>query len=404
MRTFIKSSKLENVLYDIRGPVSDEAQRLQEEGFNVIKLNSGNPAPFGVEAPEEIIHDVIINIKDAEGYCDSKGLFSARKAVMQYCQLIGIEGVEIGDIYMGNGVSEIILISMQGLLDSGDEVLIPAPDYPLWTAAVNLSGGKAVHYLCDEESDWYPDLSDIKKKITSRTKGIVVINPNNPTGAVYPLEIVEKIVALAAEHQLIVFSDEIYDNILYNGAIAYHPAAVSRDVLFVTMNGLSKSHRVAGFRVGWMVISGNKSIAKDYIGGLNLLTSMRMCSNVPAQLAVQTALGGYQSLRDLIKPGGRLYEQMKCSYESLNSIPGLSCVRPDGALYVFPKMDFKKFNIMDDEKFALDFLLEKKVLITQGTGFNWPKPDHFRLVFLPRVDILTDVYEKLRDFLSVYCQ
>jgi alanine-synthesizing transaminase len=404
MRTFIKSSKLENVLYDIRGPVSDEAQRLQEEGFNVIKLNSGNPAPFGVEAPEEIIHDVIINIKDAEGYCDSKGLFSARKAVMQYCQLIGIEGVEIGDIYMGNGVSEMILISMQGLLDSGDEVLIPAPDYPLWTAAVNLSGGKAVHYLCDEESDWYPDLSDIKKKITSRTKGIVVINPNNPTGAVYPLEIVEKIVALAAEHQLIVFSDEIYDNILYNGAIAYHPAAVSRDVLFVTMNGLSKSHRVAGFRVGWMVISGNKSIAKDYIGGLNLLTSMRMCSNVPAQLAVQTALGGYQSLRDLIKPGGRLYEQMKCSYESLNSIPGLSCVRPDGALYVFPKMDFKKFNIMDDEKFALDFLLEKKVLITQGTGFNWPKPDHFRLVFLPRVDILTDVYEKLRDFLSVYCQ
>jgi alanine-synthesizing transaminase len=297
-----------------------------------------------------------------------------------------------------------ILIYMQGLLDSGDEVLIPAPDYPLWTAAVNLSGGKAVHYLCDEESDWYPDLSDIKKKITSRTKGIVVINPNNPTGAVYPLEIVEKIVALAAEHQLIVFSDEIYDNILYNGAIAYHPAAVSRDVLFVTMNGLSKSHRVAGFRVGWMVISGNKSIAKDYIGGLNLLTSMRMCSNVPAQLAVQTALGGYQSLRDLIKPGGRLYEQMKCSYESLNSIPGLSCVRPDGALYVFPKMDFKKFNIMDDEKFALDFLLEKKVLITQGTGFNWPKPDHFRLVFLPRVDILTDVYEKLRDFLSVYCQ
>ena len=404
MRTFIKSSKLENVLYDIRGPVSDEAQRLQEEGFSVIKLNSGNPAPFGVEAPDEIVHDVIINIKEAEGYCDSKGLFSARKAVMQYCQLIGIEGVEIGDIYMGNGVSEMILISMQGLLDSGDEILLPAPDYPLWTAAVNLSGGRAVHYLCDEESKWYPDIDDIKKKITSRTKGIVVINPNNPTGSVYPLEIIEKIVALAAEHQLIVFSDEIYDNILYNGATAYHPAAVSKDVLFVTMNGLSKSHRVAGFRVGWMVISGNKAIAKDYINGLNLLTSMRMCSNVPAQLAVQTALGGYQSLRDLIKPGGRLYEQMRCSFESLNSIPGLSCVRPDGALYVFPKMDTRKFNISDDEKFALDFLLEKKVLITQGTGFNWPKPDHFRLVFLPRVDILTGVYEKLRDFLSVYRQ
>ncbi len=404
MRAFLKSSKLENVLYDIRGPVSDEAQRLQEEGFSVIKLNSGNPAPFGVEAPDEIIHDVILNLKEAEGYCDSKGLFSARKAVMQYCQLIGIEGVEIGDVFMGNGVSEMIMMAMQGLLENGDEILIPAPDYPLWTASVNLSGGKAVHYICDEGAKWYPDLEDIKMKITDRTKGIVIINPNNPTGAVYPKEVIEEIVKLATIHQLIVFSDEIYDKILYNGAVAYHPASMSKETLFVTMDGLSKSHRIAGFRVGWMVISGSKETAKDYIKGLNLLASMRMCSNVPAQLAVQTALGGYQSLSELIKPGGRLYEQMKCSFESINSIPGLSCVKPESALYVFPKMDVKKFNITDDEKFALDFLKDKKVLITHGRGFSWPNPDHFRLVFLPDVRELTDVFGRLRDFLSVYRQ
>jgi alanine-synthesizing transaminase len=404
MRTFISSSKLDNVWYDIRGPVTNEARRLKEEGFNVIELNSGNPGQFGVEAPDEIIHDVIVNIKEAEGYCDSKGLFTARKAVMQYCQLAGFHDVDIDDILMGNGVSEMIIISMLALLDQGDEVLIPSPDYPLWTAAVNMSGGNAVHYICDEKSGWLPDIKDIKSKVTMKTKGIVVINPNNPTGAVYPRQILEEIVKVASEHQLIVFSDEIYSNVIYDGAVHHSIATISKDILCVTMNGLSKSHRIAGFRVGWMVLSGNKAAARDYIRGLNLLASMRMCSNVPAQLTVQTALGGYQSLTELIKPGGRLYEQRKCAYERVNAIPGLSCVKPMGALYLFPKIDVKKFNITDDEKFALDFLLDKKVLITKGTGFNITSPDHFRLVFLPPLDVLTEVFTRLRDFLTYYRQ
>lgn len=323
MKMIKKSSKLDNVCYDIRGPVLDESKRLEEEGYNIIKLNIGNPAPFGLKAPDEIIVDVIMNLRNAQGYSDSKGIFAARKAVMQYCQQKGIDNVEIDDIYIGNGVSELIMIAMQGLLDNGDEVLIPAPDYPLWTAAVNLSGGTPVHYMCDEESDWYPDLEDIRKKVTPNTKGIVVINPNNPTGSVYPVEILEGIIEIAREHELIVFSDEIYDKILYDGATHTSTAALADDILFITMNGLSKSHRIAGFRAGWMVISGDKSKAKDYIEGLNMLSSMRLCSNVPAQYTIQTALGGYQSIKDLVMPGGRLKEQRDYAWERLNSIPGL---------------------------------------------------------------------------------
>lgn len=404
MRTFKKSSKLENVFYDIRGPVLEEAKRLEEEGFSIIKLNTGNPPPFGIGAPDEIIHDVILNIKSAEGYCDSKGLFPARKAIMQYCQLKGIEDVDVGDIYIGNGVSELIVLAMQGLLDSGDEVLIPMPDYPLWTGAANLAGGKAVHYLCDEASDWIPDIGDIKKKITSRTKGIVIINPNNPTGAVYPKEVLQNIVDIAVAHKLIVFSDEIYDRILYDDAAHVSTASLSKETLFITMNGLSKSHRIPGFRAGWMVLSGNKAIAKDYIEGLDILSNMRLCSNVPAQLTIQTALGGHQSLTDLILPGGRLREQRDSAFELFNKIPGISCTKPKGALYLFPKIDIKKYNIKDDEKFVLDFLIQKKVLLVRGMGFNWPNPDHFRVVFLPPVNELKLVAERMTDFLKDYRQ
>ncbi|HHZ12655.1 MAG TPA: pyridoxal phosphate-dependent aminotransferase [Clostridiales bacterium] len=404
MKMIKKSSKLDNVCYDIRGPVLDESKRLEEEGYNIIKLNIGNPAPFGLKAPDEIIVDVIMNLRNAQGYSDSKGIFSARKAVMQYCQEKGIDNVEIDDIYIGNGVSELIMIAMQGLLDNGDEILIPAPDYPLWTAAVNLAGGTPVHYMCDEESDWYPDLEDIRKKVTPNTKGIVIINPNNPTGSVYPVEILEGIIDIAREHDLIVFSDEIYDKILYDGITHTSTAALADDILFITMNGLSKSHRIAGFRAGWMVISGDKSGAKDYIEGLNMLASMRLCSNVPAQYTIQTALGGYQSIKDLVMPGGRLKEQRDYAWERVNSIPGISCVKPKGAFYLFPKVDVKRFSIVNDEKFILDFLLQEKVLLVQGTGFNWPEHDHFRIVFLPNLTDLKIALDRFEYFLSGYKQ
>ena len=404
MNVIKKSSKLDHVCYDIRGPIMEEAKRLEDEGFKIIKLNIGNPAPFGLEAPDEIIHDVIINLRNAQGYCDSKGLFSARKAIMQYYQQKPIHGVGINDIYIGNGVSELIVMAMQGLLDHGDEILIPAPDYPLWTAAVNLSGGTPVHYICDEESDWYPDLEDIKRKITPNTKGIVIINPNNPTGAVYSKDFLEQLVKIAQEHQLIVFSDEIYDKILYDDTEHVSIASLADDILFVTFNGLSKSHRIAGFRAGWMVLSGNKEIAKDYIEGLNILSSMRLCSNVPAQFTIQTALGGYQSIRDLVVSGGRLKEQRDYAYERINSIPGLSCTKPKGAFYMFPKVDVERFNIVDDQKFILDLLREQKVHLVQGTGFNWPRPDHFRIVFLPAIQDLKDALDRIEQFLSKYKQ
>jgi alanine-synthesizing transaminase len=406
MKVFHKSHKLDNVLYDIRGPVLREAQRLEAEGYKILKLHTGNPAPFGLFAPDEIVHDVVVNLQNSQGYCDdSRGLFAARKAVMQYCQQKGIPNVTTDDIFIGNGVSELITMSMQALLNTGNEVLIPTPDYPLWTASVNLSGGKAVHYLCDEQSDWIPDIKDIERKITPRTKGIVVINPNNPTGAVYPLAVLEKIVEIAAKHGLILFADEIYDKILYDGAEHTSLAALAPDDLFcVTFNGLSKSYRAAGFRTGWMILSGNKGIAKDYIEGITMLSSMRLCANVPTQYAVQTALGGYQSINDLIRPGGRLYEQRKVVHEKLLEIPGISCVKPMGALYAFPRIDAKKFNIANDRTFIYDLLVAERILVVQGTGFNWAKPDHFRIVFLPTVDVLAEAINKLGRFLASYRQ
>ncbi|MBE3101642.1 MAG: pyridoxal phosphate-dependent aminotransferase [Firmicutes bacterium] len=399
-----KSMKLDNVCYDIRGPVMDEAKRLEEDGYNILKLNIGNPAPFGLDAPDEIIHDVISNIRKAQGYSDSKGIFSARKAIMQYCQQKNIQNVAVEDIYIGNGASELIMISMQGLLNNGDEILVPAPDYPLWTASVNLAGGTAVHYLCDEESNWYPDVEDIRKKITSKTKGIVIINPNNPTGAVYPVEILTEIVKVAVEHDLILFSDEIYDKILYDDEQHVSTASLTKDVLCLTFNGLSKSHRIAGFRAGWMVISGDKSRARDYMEGLTILASMRLCSNVPAQYTIQTALGGYQSINELIVSGGRLKEQRDLSYQLLNQIPGISCVKPKGAFYLFPKLDVAKFNIKNDTKFVYDLLLDKKVLLVQGSGFNWPQPDHFRVVFLPALEDLRHAINRIGSFLGNYRQ
>ena len=399
-----KSSRLENVLYDIRGPVLDEAERLEEEGHQILKLNTGNPAPFGLLAPDEMIHDMKVNLQTTQGYCDSKGLFTARKAVMQYCQQKGITGVEVEDVYISNGVSEAIQMAIQGLLESGDEVLVPAPDYPLWTAAVNLSGGRAVHYICDESSGWYPDIEDLKKKITDRTRGIVVINPNNPTGALYPVEVLQQIVEIARRNDLIVFSDEIYDKILYDGARHVSTASLADDVLFITFNGLSKAYRIAGYRVGWMVVSGPKQKAGDYISGLGMLASMRLCSNVPGQSIIQTALGGYQSINDLTKPGGRLYEQRNICYEMVNSIEGLSCTKPQGAFYCFPKIDMKRFRITSDETFVLDLLRSEMILLVHGTGFNWFNHDHFRIVFLPRVDELKDAMQKIRRFLGTYNQ
>jgi alanine-synthesizing transaminase len=405
MSKYQKSSKLDNVLYDIRGPVPREAKRMEEdEGLQIIKLNIGNPAPFGLMAPDEIIHDMIRNLPSTEGYSDSKGLFSARKAIMQYCQQKNIAGVGVEDIYTGNGVSELVVMVMQGLCNGGTEVLIPAPDYPLWTAAVNLAGGKPVHYLCDEASGWFPDVNDIKKKITPNTKAIVVINPNNPTGALYPAAVLQSIVEIAREHGLIIFSDEIYDKILYDGAQHVSIASLADDVFFVTLNGLSKTYRIAGFRAGWMVVSGNKKDATDFIEGLDMLSSMRLCSNVPAQSVIQTALGGYQSINDLVAPGGRLHAQREACMSAIATMPGVSCVTPKAAFYAFPKLDVAKFNISDDVKFAYDLLHDHRVLIVQGTGFNWPRPDHFRIVFLPRVDEMKVAMERIGKFLKTYRQ
>ncbi len=399
-----KSNKLANVCYDIRGPVLRHAKRLEEEGHRILKLNIGNPAPFGFEAPEEILVDVIRNLPTAQGYSDSKGLFSARKAVMQYYQQKQVDGVGIEDIYLGNGVSELIVMALQALLNNGDEVLIPAPDYPLWTASVSLSGGKPVHYLCDEQANWWPDLDDIKSKITPNTRALVLINPNNPTGAVYPKEVLEGMIELARQHRLVLFSDEIYDKILYDGARHISTASLAPDVLCLTFNGLSKAYRVAGFRSGWVAISGPKHLARSYIEGLDILASMRLCANVPAQHAIQTALGGYQSINDLILPAGRLLEQRNRAWELLNDIPGISCVKPMGALYAFPRIDPKICPIHNDEKFALDLLLAEKLLIVQGTAFNWPWPDHFRVVTLPRVDDLETAIRRIGHFLQGYQQ
>lgn len=404
MRVFEKSHKLDHVCYDIRGPVMDEADRMIANGVKILKLNIGNPAPFHFTAPDEIIQDMIFNLRDAEGYSDSKGIFSARKAIMQYSQIKKIPGVGINDIYTGNGVSELITMAMQGLLDNGDEVLLPAPDYPLWTAAVTLAGGTPVHYMCDEQNEWNPDIDDIRKKITPRTKGIVIINPNNPTGALYSREILEEIVNVARENELIIFSDEIYDRLVMDGLEHIAIASLAPDVPCVTFNGLSKSHRVAGFRCGWMCLSGDKKKMQGYIEGLNLLSSMRLCSNVPAQQIIQTALGGYQSVDELLKPGGRIYEQRACIYKALNEIDGVSAVKPKAAFYIFPKFDIRKFNIKDDERFVLDFLRKKKILLVHGRAFNYPEPDHVRIVYLPTVKELTTVTNALSDFLSDYSQ
>ena len=404
MRIFEKANKLDHVLYDVRGPVVDEAARMEEEGKKILKLNIGNPAPFGFTAPEEVLLDIRHNIPDSQGYSDSRGIFAARKAVMQYAQIKKIPNVTMKDIYTGNGASELIQLSLNALLNNGDEVLIPSPDYPLWTACTNLAGGTAVHYICDEQSDWYPDLQDIESKITPNTKAIVIINPNNPTGALYPRELLERIVEIARRHELIIFSDEIYDRLVMDGLEHISIASLAPDLFCVTFSGLSKSHMVCGFRVGWMILSGNKDIARDYISGINMLSNMRLCSNVPGQSIIQTALWGYQSVNEYIVPGGRVYEQRECICELLNQIPGISVVKPKAAFYVFPKIDVKKFNIHDDQQFALDFLREKRVLIVPGSGFNWKQPDHFRIVYLPQKEILTDAAAKLTDFLSTYRQ
>ncbi len=398
------SSKLDNVCYDIRGPVMKQAKRLEEEGHQILKLNIGNPASFGFDAPDEILVDVIRNLPTSQGYCDSKGIYSARKAVVQHYQKRGMLELDVEDIYLGNGVSELILMSIQALLNNGDELLIPAPDYPLWTAAVSLSGGNPVHYMCDEQADWYPDLNDIKAKITKKTKGIVLINPNNPTGAVYSRDFLLELVEIARKHNLIIFSDEIYDKILYDGAQHHSIAPLASDVFCVTFGGLSKSYRVCGFRSGWMILSGPKKRATGYIAGLDMLASMRLCANVPMQHAIQTALGGYQSINELILPGGRLLEQRDKAWELLNQIPGISCVKPKGALYLFPKIDIKRYPIHNDEKMMLDFLMQEKVLMVHGTGFNWPKPDHFRIVSLPYIDDLELALSRFERFLSTYRQ
>jgi alanine-synthesizing transaminase len=403
-RTIRKSEKLADVCYDIRGPILTAANKLEAEGNQILKLNIGNPAPWGFSAPEEILRDVVRNIPHSQGYCDSKGLFAARKAVMQYCQQINIRDVDIEDIYIGNGVSELVVMSMQALVNDGDEILIPSPDFPLWSAAVNLCGGKPVHYLCDEEDEWQPDLADIRSKITLNTRGIVVINPNNPTGAVYTPQMQQALIDIAREHDLVVFADEIYDKILFDDQEYIPLASYADDLLIMTFSGLSKSYRVAGFRTGWMIVSGARDRATDFIEGLNILASMRLCSNVPTQHAIQTALGGHQSIFELTKPGGRLYEQRNIAWELLNDIEGISCVKPKGALYLFPKIDTQRFNIKDDEQFVLDLLLAEKVLMVQGTGFNWSKPDHFRVVFLPHVEQLQESMGRVKRFLDDYRQ
>ena len=400
MRHFQKSTKLDSVCYDIRGPVLDQAHRLEEEGHRILKLNIGNPAPFGFEAPDEIIQDVILNLVEAQGYSHSKGIFSARKAVMQRCQIQGIDNVEIDDIILGNGVSELIVMAMQALLNDGDEVLIPSTDYPLWTAAVTLAGGKAVHYRCDESANWQPDLDDMASKITPNTKGIVVINPNNPTGAVYAKNVLEQIIDLARVNDLVMFADEIYDRILYDGAVHHPMASLADDILFITFNGLSKNYRLAGFRSGWLIASGAKHRARNYIQGMEMLASMRLCANVPAMYAIQTALGGRQTIDDLVTEGGRFYEQRNLAWEKLTAIPGVSCVKPKGALYLFPRLDPQVYSIVDDEQVVLDLLLQEKMLLVQGSAFNWDDTQHFRIVFLPREHELNDAIERLARFLG----
>ncbi len=402
VKNILKSNKLADVCYDIRGPVLEKARQMEEDGHKIIKLNIGNLAPFGFDAPDEIVQDMIRNMSNAAGYTDSKGLFAPRKSIMHYSQEKKIAGVTIDDIYLGNGASELIVMSMNALLNSGDEVLVPAPDYPLWTAAVSLSGGRPVHYMCDEQADWFPDIDDIRKKITSNTRAIVVINPNNPTGALYPRELLEQIVDLARQHQLIVFADEIYDKVLYDGNVHTSIASLADDVLFITLNGLSKNYRSCGYRAGWMIVSGEKRHAKDYIEGLNMLASMRLCANVPGQFAIQTALGGYQSINDLVAPGGRLTRQRDLAHKLLTDIPGVTCVKPKSALYMFPRLDPQMYPIEDDQQFAYELLAEERVLIVQGTGFNWPTPDHFRVVFLPNVDDLEVAFGRIAHFLDGY--
>ena len=402
MRPIQKSRKLADVCYDIRGPVLERAKQMEEEGHKIIKLNIGNLAVFGFDSPDEIVHDMILNMSNASAYTDSKGMFAPRKAIMHYSQHKNIQDVTIEDIYLGNGASELIVMGMNALLNNGDEVLVPAPDYPLWTAAVSLSGGKPVHYICDEASGWLPDIDDIKKKITPHTKAIVVINPNNPTGALYPVEVLQQIVEVARQHQLIVFADEIYDKTLYDGALHTSIASLADDVLFITLNGLSKNYRCCGYRAGWMVVSGEKKHATDYIEGLNMLASMRLCANAPGQYAIQTALGGYQSIDDLVGPGGRLMKQRDLAHKLLTDIPGVTCVKPKSALYMFPKLDPKIYPVKDDQEFAYELLEEERVLIVQGTGFNWIAPDHFRVVFLPNSDDLTEAMSRIARFLELY--
>ena len=404
MRKFYKSHKLDNVCYDIRGPVVERANKMIADGMDIMQLNTGNPPAFGLNAPDEVIRDIRVNLKDAEGYCHSKGIFPARKAIVQYYQTKGLFGLDEEHVYIGNGSSEMVSICVQALMDEGDELLVPAPDYPLWTASAFLSGGKAVHYICDEENNWYPDIEDIKSKITDKTKAIVVINPNNPTGAIYPKELLEQIVKLAVEHDLIIFADEIYDKIIYDD-IPYTPMSTLTDeTLVITFNGLSKSHRIPGFRVGWMIITGNTKDTADYLEGIDMLASTRLCANVPAQYAIQTSLGGYQSIDDLTKPTGRLYRQRDIVYERLNQMEGVSCVKPQGALYAFPKLDVERFNIPHDTQFALDLLNKEKILLVQGTGFNWPENDHFRIVFLQSPVVLNECMDRLEHFLETYRQ
>lgn len=397
-----KSKKLEGVCYDIRGPVLQHAYRLEEEGHKILKLNIGNPAPFGFDAPDEIIADVIRNVRNAQGYVESRGLFAARKAIMQETQRLGIKGVEVSDIFLGNGVSELIVMANQALLNDDDEVLVPSPDYPLWTAAVKLAGANPVHYICDEQAAWQPDLEDIRAKITKKTRAIVVINPNNPTGAVYSKEVLNEIVELARQHNLIIFADEIYSKIVYDDAQHIPMSLLAEDVTCITFNGLSKSYRLAGFRSGWLYISGAKDRAKEFMQGIEMLASMRLCANVPAMFAVQTALGGYQSINDLILPGGRLNKQREVACDALSAIPGISLVKPQGAIYLFPKIDRSMYQFEDDQQLILDFLLKEKVLLVQGTAFNWAQPDHFRIVFLPQVSDLLSAIEKLGRFLHRY--
>ena len=404
MKPVARSHKLDNVCYDIRGPIAAQARKMEDEGHRILKLNIGNPAPFGFEAPDDIVKDVIYNLPTSQGYSESTGIYGARVAVMQYYQQMDVRNLRISDVFIGNGVSEMIMMSMQALLNNGDEVLLPAPDYPLWTAAVSLSSGTPVHYRCDEQADWFPDIDDIKSKITSRTRAIVLINPNNPTGAVYSKALLEDIVALAQEHGLVIFSDEIYDKILYDGHQHTCIASLTDDVFVVTLSGLSKNYRVAGFRAGWLVVSGNKRIAADYIEGLNILSSMRMCANVPCQTAIQTALGGYQSIQNLVSDGGRLREQRDITYEMLNQIEGIHCVKPKGAMYCFARVDAARFNISNDEKMIFDLLNSEKILLVHGRAFNLNEGIYFRLVFLPHTDILKPALYKINNFFSRYQQ